>query len=89
LLSCLYKQIKKTSTTKPLELSWSMRVRKRCLQNECFDDKLNFTDLQILMLSFEIDNINRHLAELRQQKMSERGISSVEQISGTEALNYF
>ena len=51
-------------------------------------NNIHLIDLQILIISLEIDSAQTFLTEIRARKLQERGITNVEYMSGTEANKF-
>lgn len=71
-----------------MQLPFSLNIIKKCINLNIIKTDIHLIDLQVLIISLEIDNVTQFLNEQRKHKLAERGISSVEHVSGTEALNY-
>ena len=63
-------------------------IIKRCIRLAIVYNNIHLIDLQILIISLEIDNAQTFLAEFRARKLQERGIINVEHMSGTEANKF-
>lgn len=87
-LNELYGKIPDSAKRKQLKLPFSLFILKKCINLNIIKTDIHLIDLQVLIISLEIDSVQQLLDEQYKRKLNERGISSVEHVSGTEALKY-
>lgn len=74
-----------------MTVPFSIRIFKKCIEyhiDSLLVKHLHFYDLQCLIFQFEIDKIQEYLRNEERRALQKRGIDSVKDISGNEALKF-
>ena len=73
-------QLPKGASIKSTKLTLSLLILKKCTNHKIAGEiikMLHFIDLQILIISIEIDKLTIQLGELRQKQLNEKGIDKI------------
>lgn len=84
-------KLPKSKKTSSLAVPFSLSIFKKCVEyNIDFSlvKHLHFYDLQCLIIQFDINKVKDYLRQEEQKDLNKRGISSVKDISGNDALKF-
>ena len=82
-------KLPKTKNANTLTVPFSIRIFKKCIEfgvDFALVKHLHLYDLQCLLIQFDTQKVLEYLKSEETKKLRARGISSVRDVSGSEAL---
>ena len=84
-------KLPKTKKLAPLTVPFSVKIFKKCIEYRIdfsLVKHLHLYDLQCLLIQFDIERLQDYFRQEEQKDLQKRGISSVKDISGNDALKF-